>query len=237
MENYNEYLKKHILKTTSENMSEVEKEEYIKLYTLYRRLFGKYIIEKLGLKEYDEQIKNSQLGIAPTKIEDMDMYQYFSSDDLCYFYIRNDMHIERLDIVEKEYLRRKVSEKNYDLDEQSKEFIEKTYQKVIVNEEFNEFENTISFYGVNSMSYAAPSHALVIGARYDEFIENDLSDEEWSNLNRQQFMFLQPMYDRMEVLLEDKINMPVSVIKYNEYSVDKMFDKKSSKDVSDFEEI
>lgn len=234
----NEYLKKHILNTPNMKKSGLEKEEYIKVYTLYRRWFSKYIIEKLGLKEYDNQIKDSELDIVPIGTQNMDMYQYFSKDDLTYFYIRNDIYIDRLDDTEKEYIKGKIAERKYDLDEESKGFIERTYKKVIIHEIAKRFKNSVVFYGQNTRSYEAPSDALVIGARYDEFVENNLSDEEWRKLHDEQFLFLQSMYDEMSVLLEDKVDMPVSVISYNDYSIEKLFaNPKSSIDLNDFEEI
>ena len=57
-------------------------------YLMYRKLFTQYIIEKLNLKKYDDEIAESKLNFIEVKEKQMDIYQYFSKDKLKYFYKR-----------------------------------------------------------------------------------------------------------------------------------------------------
>ena len=77
------------------------------VYLLYRKLFTEYIIEKTELKKYDEEIKNSNLNFIPVEEEKMDIYQYFSCDILKYFYIRNNLYLEKLDKKDINFLEKK----------------------------------------------------------------------------------------------------------------------------------
>ena len=81
------------LKRISPNYSAIdfEKDDYIKLYNLYRSLLTEYIIDTLELKKYDEKILKSNLNFKQTNKEEMDSYQYFSSEELKYLYIRNNI--------------------------------------------------------------------------------------------------------------------------------------------------
>lgn len=225
-------------KINIKEMTSSEKAEYIKEYSLYRKWFTEYIIKMLNLKEYDEKIKNSGLNLKPNDLKDMDIYQYFSSDDLSYFYIRNNIYLERLSDDEKAFLQAQLRKENFDLDENATEFIEKTYKKVVV-ENFEDFDNlfgeTLYFYGPNTMRFAAPGNALVIGMRYDEFAEDGASDEEWKRQHDEQEMFIYPIFDRMSYQFEKILGMPVSVIKYNQFSVKKR--RMKEKDTEEREEI
>lgn len=211
----------NIIKTIEE-MKEEDKEIYLLKYSLYRKLFTEYMIQKLNLKEYDEELKNSELEFIPNNKEDMDIYQYFSSKELRYFYIRNNIYIENLNKEEESFLQQKIDNKNYDLDEESKKMIEETYQKVIFEDILKHGEKCIINYGPDSSSFMASNDAIVIGVRYDEFVENGLDDNEWQELYEKQLLYLGALRDRMYVKLKGDLQVPLAILKYNEYSVRKM---------------
>lgn len=210
------------IETQFADISKEEKKQYLERFCLYRNMFTKYIIEKINLKEYDEKIKNSNLNIKPNDLKDMDIYQYFSSELLEYFYIRNNIYLERLSLEETSFLDERIRNKNDKLDEEVINYIENTYKKVIVEVYDNQQEGIVCFYGPNTARFAAPSNALIIGMRYDEFVEDGLSDDEWIKQRDAQFLYINSLFDYMMVKLPEIVDMPVSIIKYNEYSVTKM---------------
>lgn len=214
------------LKENLYNMNIDEKKLYLEQYSLYRKLFTEYIISKLNLKEYDNIIKDSEFNLKANEIKDMDFYQYFSSEELKYFFVRNNVYINRLDENEKLFLAQKIKDENYNLDDSAIEFIEKTYLKVCTETEASEKsffeEDTYIFYGPQTRRFQAPSDALVIGFNYNQFAHHSLSDDEWRVQNQNQQLLIWSTRDRMEVLLAQKIDMPVSIILYNEYSVNKI---------------
>lgn len=199
---------------------EENKEIYLKKYTFYRDLFTKFIIEKANLQEYDLKIKNSEYDFKPNEKDDLDFYQYFSSDVLSFFYIRNNIYIERLDEAENNEMQELMEKHQEELNDETRKFIEKTYKKIVVEEISNDEEKKMSFYGPNTTSFMAPSDSLVIGMRYDEFAEDNLTDEKWKERCRNQRITLYKIFDELEAKLSDKLEITVQIIKYNDYSVE-----------------
>lgn len=202
-----------------DNMSDKQKKNYLSIYNLYRKLFTKYMIHKLKLKEYDEEIEKSELEFTANKKEDMDIYQYFSSDILKYFYIRNNIYIEKLSKKEVDFFKEKLRNKNYGLDNETMHIIKETYKKVIFEDVQKNGKICKTLYGPDSRNFFADNNAIVIGLRYDEFAQNGLNDDEWDELHEQQLEFLESMTTRMNKSLNFNSTVPIEILKYGEFSV------------------
>lgn len=200
-------------------LSNMSVDEYAKLYSLYRKLFVKFMIKKLNLKNYDERIKDSGLNFCVTKKETMDVYQSYSSEYLDYFYLRNNIYIEKLDYNEINFLREKFNSNNFDLDEESKNMIENSYKKVIFEDALKNGKECITFWGSSSY-YMAENNSLIIGIRYNEFSKNGLTDYEWDELHTRQKKFLDALTKEMKENFKKIINIPLYIFKYNEFSLD-----------------
>lgn len=101
---------------------------------LYKKLFLDYIIKKLKLNEYDEKLNKSDLNYISISLEDKDNYQKNNSRNLKYFYIRNNMYIERLTQEDIKFIQNKRKNSEELLDEEWIKFIESTYPKIIKEE-------------------------------------------------------------------------------------------------------
>jgi len=210
-------INENMIKIKNNNMP---KKEYIELYNIYRFFMTKYIIEKLNLKEYDKKIKNSKCNFIPVETERMDVYQFFSCDELEYIYIRNNVYIERLSDKEIALLKEKIKNNDYSFDESIVDLIENTYQKIIFEDIMKNGKKYQITYGPDSSNYFARNDSLVLGIRYDEFAETKLTDEEWKKQNQKQMEFLRKIINEMINEFENKINVPINIIKYDDYSVD-----------------
>lgn len=212
------------MKTINENMIKIKSntmstKEYIDLYNIYRFFMTKYIIEKLKLKEYDKKIKNNKSNFLPIEEDKMDVYQFFSCDELEYIYIRNNVYIERLSNKEINLLKDKLKNNDYSIDDSIEELIEKTYQKVIFEDIMKNGKKYQIMYGPDSSRFFARNDSLVLGIRYDEFAIINLTDEEWKIQNKKQREFLRNIINEMTKEFENKLNIPIKIIKYNDYSV------------------
>lgn len=87
------------------NLNDLEKEEYLKLFQKYHTLASKYLIRKFNLIKFDNSLKNSANKFLIVKENDMDLYQFLCKDQLSYFYLRNNFYIERLNEEELEHLK------------------------------------------------------------------------------------------------------------------------------------
>ncbi len=212
----------NIDKQTIEDMTKEEQDNYLLRYNMYRGLFTKFILQELHLKEYDKKIEDSGLNFETTKEEDMDIYQYFSSDELKYFYIRNNIHIEKLNEEEEKYLQQKINNNNSELDDEAQNFIQNTYEKIIFEDVLKNGEICTITYGPDSRTFMAPNNALVLGIRYDEFADQGLNDDEWDELHNKQIEFLGELFIDMHTKLKEKLNVPISILKYTRYSIRKL---------------
>lgn len=192
---------------------------YLKLYFLYRKLFTEFIIEKIDLQKYDEKILNSRLNFPIVNEDNMDVYQYFSSDILTYFYIRNNIYIENLSLEERKFFQNRIDENNFELDDTARKIIDDTYGKIIFEDTMKNGEICETFYGPNSSSYLAQNDAVIIGVRYDEFNLNGLSDNEWDKLHDEQLVYLEDVLYKMKLNTKDKLTKPILFLRYNEFSV------------------
>lgn len=202
-----------------DNMPENQKKKYLLLYNMYRKLFTVYIMQKLKLKSYDKKIEKSELGFTANKKQDMDIYQYFSSDILKYFYIRNNIYIEKLNKKEIDFLEKKIQSKNYELDDETMQMIESSYRRVIFEDVLKNGELCKTLYGPNSSNFFADNNAIIIGVRYDEFAENKLNDDEWDELHQQQVEFLESLITRMNKNLNSNSAVPIEILEYSEFSI------------------
>ncbi len=203
------------------NMPDYEKQMYFKVKILYLKLLNDY----LSLNQYDDKLTNSQLRFIKTPKNQQDIYQFLSPNN--YYFIRNNLHIDRLPIEDFKYLSLKQDDV---LDEKSEELIKRTFQTVIKEVDEKISGPFMAVYGpLASDAFQAKNDSLVIGFRYDEFNTDGLSDEEWEELNEKQYAFLTKQNQEMMTELSEKYHIPVKVIEYDEYSVQPLEYEKKNK--------
>ncbi len=210
-------LNNNFIQTLNKN----EKEVYFELYSAYSYFFRKYIIDKLNLKDYDEKLANSNLSYLKVKDENMDIYQDLSKDDLSYFYIRNNLYVERLTQEEKEYVYEKFVTNDEIMSDKMISLIENTYEKVIFENISNDGRSCNINYGPDNPIYYAPNNSLIIGVRYDDFNLNGQTDEKWDINRKKQFDYLFKSIEDLCKNSKDKLNVPVICMRYDEYSIKK----------------
>ncbi len=189
--------------------------EYFSLSLFYRNFLEIYVGNLLGLQRFDDEITNSNLKFEKVAEEEKDVYQMFSIYN--YFYLRNTIYIERLTIQDLNFLIRKLNKKDNNLDEETKEFLQRTYPLVVTSDIKN--EETLTNYGPLSSSFFAPSNAIVFGIRCsDDFLA---TDDEWLEINFQQQNYLEQMRNKLNQEMKDKLKFPVSFLIYDDESVKK----------------
>lgn len=197
-----------------DSMSPESQESYLKLYSLYNNLLIQYLIKKYNLNLYDEMIQNSKRNFKKVDTKDMDVYQYTSSKYLNYLYIRNNIYIEKLSKEELLYL----SNTKEILDYNNEQFIEKTYKKIIL-------ENEYTMYGPDNPKYFKKPNTLIIGLRCKSIDLNNDSDDELDNFLSQQ-QYLKLFIPELSRQLNDRNLDSIEVIEYNNSSVEKRQEQK-----------
>ena len=191
--------------TFFENLSDIDKNLYLERVSKYYFLFLNYIIEKLNLKQFDQSLFNSDNHFIPINEENMDLYQFISSEKLKYIYIRNNIYVERLSDEELQ----KLDSLEYNETNQVNEFIDSTYPRVI--SEYDNNQKAIINFGPDSSQFYVPDSNIIIGLRINQ---DNISYEE---KNKQNFE-LDFVKDYYSVLFDKTLPNGVSIIQYDEYS-------------------
>ena len=201
------------------------KQSYYEMYSVYYNFFLKYLLKNTRIKEIDDMLASSSLAFPKIDENNMDVYQDLSSEYLKYFYVRNNMNVENLSAPERKFIYNRLASQNYEYDMQTEEFIKKTFPKVITEPINNEGKPILINFGPISENFLAHNGVIVIGVRYDEFNDKDLTDKEWGERHSKQMEELNKIIPQLGFNIEDKINYPCSIIKYNEYSIKKRFQR------------
>lgn len=197
------------------SLSLSEKEDYITIYKTCTKLLIEYLRNKCNIDEYEEIMLDNK--IKPIDESEMDIYQYLSSSELKYLYIRNNLNIGLLDNNDKELLLslNKESISN----EKNMIFLENIYDKLI-NNQINDESHTIL--GPNSSNFIVPVNTLVLGFRYDEYNKrSNQTDEEWSQEREKIEGSNELLFYYMKKTCESIIHKPIEIIKYDEFSINK----------------
>ena len=180
-------------------------------------------MNKLPLKDMDDEIINSGLSFIPVEKEKMDFYQKFSAMKLKYLYLRNNLYVYKLSNGEIDTL---VSLSNNQLAKPSAklmELIEDTYRMVIDAKPYGDDVSDVYMkcYGIDDNDYWLKSDELVIGLRYDEFADNGLGDgDEWVDNYNKQLEFLGNLMNNIEKKCSDILGFKVNILYYDDVIIE-----------------
>lgn len=194
-------------------------EKFIKVTNNYKVLFEKYLLSKTSLKTFDDNLANSKLKFEPLNKENMDYYQRTSTMNLKYFYLRNNLNVEKLTNEELEYLE-SLDYNNLILNEKAIGVIENTFKRVINPTNIEDVDSkTILCYGPDIERFSANICDLVFGVRFDEFNPVGLDGDAWLDNSFFQMQFLLKTMKELEETLSNELGLTVKTIQYNEFNI------------------
>ena len=200
------------------NLNNVE--EYLDNYSLYVDLLLKYLIKNTDIKKIDDEIKNCKdymFDFEPISEKKQDLYQYLCNHELSFFYIRNNIYIERLTEGELLFLNslKDVDIYNDDIDL----FIKNTYKRLIKEDTRNDGKDYIINFGPSdNQRFFSPNNSLVIGARMNEYVKSLDTEEEIDEYYKRLDYFTKQC-EKLKKELNEKLNDEVNVIEYGESSI------------------
>lgn len=197
-------------------LSQGEQGVYIECINYYYKQLIEYLIGKLELTKHDQNLSNSKNNFIPIAEDKMDIYQRLSSSLLKYLYLRNNIYIENLSNEEILQLRYFMQQQATLSNQVLYSFIENTYPKVIQESK----EITTMNYGPENPDFFAESNSVVIGLRTDDFADSD-KIENWSEIHDKREFELDFFLNYLNSEFKGKLPVPVSVIRYNDFSVKK----------------
>lgn len=196
-------------------LTPVQRESYLALTTVYRRLLNSYVAF-VGLGKYDIALAHNERAVVPVQVADQDLYQAFSGGALRYFYVRSNTYIERLTADELAFLRERVREGNLTLDLDSYHFVEDTFARVTRERWARKdgkgdaswtFADAEVNFGPNEDRFFCPNGALVVGCRVAERQTHEALED------------VLHCCDLLERSLRARLTVPLSVVLYDAASV------------------
>ncbi len=189
---------------------------YLTVYNVYNNLLIQFLCKKYYLIDVDKELEKRKDIFPEVPSFSKDLYQHLSEGYLKYFYLRNNIYIERLSKEQINYLFEIYKSGSFKLDEQTEKFINDTYLNVILE---NKDEKGVNInYGPDNIKYYKPSNSIVVGVRYNQFEKLSTNDDDFDS-----FASSEGQINILSSFLEHKIrsenNIPFNVIKYDDYSV------------------
>ena len=174
---------------------------FIDAYNIYRSWASEYLMQLLFIREYDAEMACSGLGFETIAKSKMDMYQYFTSDELQFLFIGNNVYVENLSAEEWDFIARRSAEGTIEVyDAEIEAFVEQTFEKVL-GEGGHSMDEGLRYmvqFGPGS-SYFAPSDAIVLGMRYNKWRKTVNEDEAaWLTQNDRRREFFSSLQECMK---------------------------------------
>ena len=194
-------------------------DKYLMLFKKYKILLDKYLVNKLELNIYDKAIDDSKLSFVPVISEKMDYYQYISSMGLKYFYLRNNIYVEKLSQENIDKILKLSDDELKNPSEEIIKLIEDTYSDII--DVKNEKDVTYMVcYGPDSDRFWFESDELVIGFRFDDFADNGLGeDDEWEENRDNQITYVNGIMNQITENANKVLKVKTDVVWYNDFTV------------------
>ncbi len=188
----------------------------------YLILVYQFLLKYTQLKKYDELLSISEEYKIPTINNDKkDKYQILSN--LNYFYVRNDLNLKALNEKELEFLDEinldTLSINNSEVDD----FIRKTFRKVMFKYDFTDVNKKYKvWYGpAESSKYMVDNDTLIIGFRYNPYVDYDLKKYENQLKYFQRDDYIDSICQELQDNISKSLGLNVKVIKYDDFSISK----------------
>ncbi len=195
--------------------SDAEMREYLQLYNTYKDLLIQYAMKQYYFGDLDQKISEDYGDtFIPVADDEKDLYQYSANGYLKYYYLRNNVYVERLSEEDKQYL---LSLKDTSLTAENAEFIARTHLSIILEDA--SIEGCYVAYGPNTLDgrFYKPSNAIIVGVRHDEFKE--LPEDDVVNLLATRRGKLALANDFLEYCVRANLGIPFYAMIYDEYCV------------------
>ena len=211
-----------------ESLSMDEQGTYYILFYKYIDMLYQWFIEEFQLRKYDEMLCNSRNKLKPIDMKEMDLYQYLGSRYLKFFYIRNNVYLERLHPNELRYLVGRLQCADNTLNEKDVEFLKKTFVRLLPeNIDKIEGKHTLTNYGPNKdLDYIRLDNVIVIGVRHAEYyVANEEEKAKFNEISNDRALAVETVisiFDEKKWDWSKKYGIHFSIIQYDDFSVESL---------------
>lgn len=117
-------------------------ERFVLLQGGYRFLLSRFLLNRTELARIDSEIKKHRAGFSAVESTEQDFYQKSDFMGLQYLYLRNPIHIERLEEFQLKFLESLLDSFYKEKAREAVELLKSTYKEVLVFSEETMFQET-----------------------------------------------------------------------------------------------
>lgn len=196
------------------SLNEEEQSQYLNMYSLYIKMFECFLNSKVGIFDIDKEFSSMNTDFKKIPENRKDFYQS-TTNQLGYLYIRNNIYLTRLFSDQINYLIKKLQKNTFEFTEEDSEFIEKTYKRVIYENEFKGVSISKLYFGPETEKFLCSNNSIVLGFRYDndEELFSDESKEKQEIINKK----LVPLTLKMRETFQNESH----IITYDDFTIKK----------------
>ncbi len=204
-------------------------ERYLALESLCRAWIEQYISGKLSLPTVEKQIRETGLLFEPVSEVEMDSYQAYSTMGLDFFYLRNDVKIERLKAECFQRLSSRFDRGELDFNGESMQFVQENLSELTKEKEDDLPEFMCSF-GPFIESCMASNNSVVLGLRFADLRDDADLGEDWITAFDTRIKTIRRIQSTVSAYGTERLGLPCAVINYNNSTVDKLGSELAQKD-------
>lgn len=120
-------------------------ERFVLLQGVYRFLLSRFLLGQTELAQIDQEIEKYEIGFSKIESAQRDIYQRNDFIGLRYVYLRNPIHIERLEESQLKFLESLLGSISKEKARKAGELLKNTYKEVLAFSEETMFQETELF--------------------------------------------------------------------------------------------
>ena len=183
--------------------------KYLYMQALYRKGFESWLLESTAVRDFNDNLANSELDFVSVPEKRQGFYQYYSTMDLQFVYLCSNIPIERLEKADLALLQSAIESEKADVTPEISDMIKRTFSDILMAYP-NKDDNILCGYGYGSS--ISPNRSVVLEIRNYNLDENgDFRD--FSN-NAARSKYMKELALKMQTTLSEQLNHRVIVQVY-----------------------
>ena len=181
-------------------------EKYLYMQALYRKVLESWLLESTSLREFNNQLANSNLGFGSVPENQQEFYQYYSTMDLPFVYLCSNIPIERLDSGDLTLLQSAIENGKAGVTQELMDMAKRTFSDVLMA--FPDLGDDV-LCGYGHGGDLSPNRSIVLGIRNYDYDENGNFRDPANNAKRDEYM--KNLAEEMQQTLSEQIKSRVIV--------------------------
>ena len=182
-------------------------EKYLYIQALYRKVFESWFLEATSLRDFDDQMASSELGLLPVPEHRQTFYQYYSTMDLQFVYLCSNIPIERLDNTDLAMLQSAIEKGEVDATLELIDMVQRTFSDVLMA--FPNLEDDV-LCGYGYGGDISPNRSIVLEVRNWYFDDDGNFRDAENNVKMDDYM--RSLAEEMQQTLSEEIGHRVVVM-------------------------